>query len=150
MAPQFKAHPKHPAVDYLVRLHADIGGHILENQKQAQRLADDMKSVEAVIRMFDPAFHVAEIAPRRRVTGNPWFRRGTLFRRGLEVLRTATKPLCARDIMLGMLAAKGITDATPHQIRVLTNGLTRSLMNNNGRTVETVGEGSPMRWKLIQ
>ena len=148
MAPQFKAHPKHPAVDYLVRLHADIGGRILENQKEAQRLADDSKHVEAVIRMFDPAFHVAEIAPRRRVTGNPWFQRGTLFRRALETLRTATKPLTARDIMLGMLAAKGVTDATPHQIRVLTNGLTRSLMNNRERTVETVAEGSPMRWRL--
>src|ERR1700704_5027561 len=33
MAPQFKAPPKPPAVDYLVRLHADIGGRILENQK---------------------------------------------------------------------------------------------------------------------
>jgi len=34
---------------------------------------------------------------------------------------------------------------TPHQIRVLTNGLTHSLMNNRGTTVETVGEGSPVR-----
>lgn len=145
----FNAHPKHPAVDYLVRLHADLGGKILDNQKQAQRLADDMKSVEAVIRMFDPAFHVAEIAPRRRVTGNPWFKRGSLFRHGLEAMRAAGKPLAARDIMLAMLATKGVTDATPHQIRVLTNGLTRSLMNNQGRTVETVGEGSPMRWRLL-
>jgi hypothetical protein len=149
MAPQFKAHPKHPAVDYLVRLHADIGGKILDNQKEAQRLADDMKAVETVIRMFDPAFHVAEIAPRRRVTGNPWFRRGTLFRHALEALRGADKPLCARDIMLAMLATEGVRDATAHQIRVLTNGLTHSLMNNRGRTVETVGEGSPMRWKIV-
>jgi hypothetical protein len=149
MANQFKAHPKHPAVDYLVRLHADIGGRILDNQKEAQRLADDSKHVEAVIRMFDPVFHVAEIAPRRRVTGNPWFRRGTLFRHALEAMRAAGKPLCARDIMLGMLVAKGVTDATPHQVRVLTNGLTRSLMNNRGRAVETVGEGSPMRWRII-
>ena len=28
-----------------------------------------MKSVEAVIRMFDPVFHVAEIAPRRLIAG---------------------------------------------------------------------------------
>jgi hypothetical protein len=64
-------------------------------------------------------------------------------------MRAAGKPLTARDIMLAMLATKGVTDATPHQIRVLTNGLTRSLMNNRGRTVETVGESSPMRWRLL-
>ena len=70
-------------------------------------------------------------------------REPTLFRRALQALRTATKPLTARDIMLGMLAARGVTEATPHQVRVLTNGLMRSLMNNRGRTVETIGEGSP-------
>jgi hypothetical protein len=42
MAPQFKARPKHPAVDYLVRLHADLGGRIEANRKEAAKLADDM------------------------------------------------------------------------------------------------------------
>jgi hypothetical protein len=31
----FKANPDHPAADYLVRLHADLGGRILENRKEA-------------------------------------------------------------------------------------------------------------------
>jgi hypothetical protein len=35
----FKAYPKHPAVAYLIRLHADTGGRILENKRQAERLA---------------------------------------------------------------------------------------------------------------
>jgi hypothetical protein len=46
----FKASPDHPAVDYLVRLHADLGGRILENRKEAKRLAESMKHVEAVKR----------------------------------------------------------------------------------------------------
>jgi hypothetical protein len=54
----FNAHPNHPAVAYLLRLHADIGGQILENRKQAERLADDMRHVEAAIKMFDPGFDV--------------------------------------------------------------------------------------------
>lgn len=66
MAPQFKAHPKHPAVNYLVRLHADIGGRIKVNRQEAEHLASDMKAVEAVIRMFDPAYNVAAIVQRRR------------------------------------------------------------------------------------
>jgi hypothetical protein len=80
MAPQFKAHPKHPAVDYLVRLRADIGGQIKLNRQEHERLASDMKAVEAVIRLFDPAYDVSGIAQRRRVSGNPYFKRGTLFR----------------------------------------------------------------------
>jgi hypothetical protein len=58
----FKAHPKHPAVDYLIRLHADLGGRILENKRQAERLAADMKHVEAVLKMFDPTYSVRAIS----------------------------------------------------------------------------------------
>lgn len=62
MAPQFKAHAKHPAVDYLVRLHADIGGRIKVNRQEYERLVADMKAVEAVIRMFDPTYNWCKVS----------------------------------------------------------------------------------------
>src|ERR1700704_4374601 len=80
----FKAHPDHPAVAYLTRLHADLGGRMQANKAEAAKLAADAKSVEAVIRMFDPEFNCRAISARRRVTGNPWFKRGTLFREALS------------------------------------------------------------------
>jgi hypothetical protein len=85
----FKTHAKHPAIAFLVRLHADLGGRIQTNKKGAVRLAEDMKHVEAVLKMFDPEFNARAFAARRRVTGNPWFKRGTLFRAALEALRRA-------------------------------------------------------------
>ena len=107
-----------------------------------------MKAVEAVIRMFDPAYNVAGIVQRRRVQGNPWFKRGTLFREAMGVLRKVEGPMCARDLIVAMLAAKGVTDAPAERIRSLTGGLVNSMRNNEGRTVERVGEGSPMLWKI--
>src|ERR1700693_153682 len=104
----FKAYPKHPAVSYLIRLHADIGGRILENKRQAERLAADAKAVEAVIKMFDPEFNARAISARRRVTGNPWFRRGTMFRAALDALRGATAPMTVREVADAILAAKGV------------------------------------------
>lgn len=144
----FKASPKHPAVAYLVRLHADIGGRILENRKQAKRLIDDMKHVEAVLRMFDPSYNVAAIIGRRRINGNPWFKRGTLFRCAIDTLRIATKPLTARELVIAMLAAKGVQNPPAARVRSLRGGVTNSLRNNEGKTVERVGEGMPMRWRL--
>jgi hypothetical protein len=94
----FKANPDHPAVAYLVRLHADLGGRILENRKEAKRLAESMKHVEAVIRLFNPAYDTRRISVRRRYKGNPWFKRGTLLRHALDALRKAQGPLTAREI----------------------------------------------------
>lgn len=148
MAQGFKAHPRHPAVQYLVRLHADIGGRILDNRKQAKRLAEDMMHVEAVLRMYDPNYNVAAIIGRRRINGNPWFKRGALFRGALDTLRTAAGPLSARELVVGMLAAKGIKNPPAARVRSLTGGVTNSLRNNEGKTVERVGEGSPMLWRL--
>jgi hypothetical protein len=148
MATQFKIHDKHPAIAYLVRLHADIGGRILENRKQAKRLAEDMKHVEAVLRMFDPGYNINAIVGRRRINGNPWFKRGTLFRDALGALRTAKEPLSAREMVLAMLAAKGVTNPPADRVRSLTGGVCNSLKNNEGRTVERVGEASPIRWRI--
>jgi hypothetical protein len=66
MPHQFKATPSHPAVAYLVRLHADIGGKILDNKKEAGHLAASMLAVEHVIKIFDPDYNVQAIATRRR------------------------------------------------------------------------------------
>ncbi len=148
MSHAFKAHPKHPAVDYLVRLHADIGGRIKANKEEADRLADDMRHVEAVLKMFDPTYSVRAISARRRVQGNPWFRRGTLIRCALDVLRGAAGPLTVKEITDAVLASKGIKDATDKQHSDLQAGIRSSLENHAGKTVERVGDGVPKRWRL--
>jgi hypothetical protein len=77
---KFEAHPDHPAVAYLVRPHADLGGRIQANKDEAVKLAADMQAVEAVIKLFNPEFNCRAIAARRKQATNPWFKRGTLFR----------------------------------------------------------------------
>ena len=59
MARAFEAKPDHPAIHTLVRLHADLGAQIQANKERGGKLADDMRAVEAVIRMFDPAYDAA-------------------------------------------------------------------------------------------
>jgi hypothetical protein len=143
----FKANPDHPAVDYLVRLHADLGGRILENRKEAKRLAESMKHVEAVIRLFDPAYNVRRIAARRRYKGNGIFKRGTILRHALDVLRKTQGTLTAREITERMLAERG-AEASPKAMRSLIASVQTSLVNHDGKTVARVGEGMPGRWHL--
>jgi hypothetical protein len=52
-----------------------------------------MMQVEAVVKMLQPGFNVASTAAKRRNKSNPWFKRGTLFRSAVDVLRRAgTRP----------------------------------------------------------
>jgi hypothetical protein len=51
-----------------------------------------MLQVEAVLQVLQPGFSVASIAAKRRNKSNPWFKRGTLFRSAVDVLRRASSP----------------------------------------------------------
>jgi len=119
------------------------------NRKEAAKLAEDMRHVEAVLKMFNPEYSVRVISARRRVIGNPWFKRGTLFRAALDVLRGATAPMTVREVADAILAAKGIRDATAKQRAGIEAGVRSSLENHAGKTVERVGEGVPRRWRII-
>ena len=106
-----------PAMQTLERLHAELGGQILENNKEeAQRLAGQMLHVEAVIKMLDPTYNLRRISVKRR-RSNPWFKRGTVYRRAVHALRTATEPLTAREIAERVLVAANV--ANPKKWRTL-------------------------------
>ncbi|HMJ43595.1 MAG TPA: hypothetical protein VK522_15090 [Pseudolabrys sp.] len=77
------------AVYTLGLLHAELAGKLLANKREAIRLRTAMMHVEAVVKMLQPDFNVCGIAAKRRNESNPWFKRGTLFRSAVDVLRRA-------------------------------------------------------------
>ena len=140
-----------PTLCALRRLHAEIGGKIIDNQKQAKRLRDDRKHVTAVIKMFSPKYDVKGIPARRRYKSNPWFRRGTLFRSALDVMRGASEPLTVGEIVNRMLAAKGVTSARIDQVRGLQSAVLASLRNREGKgRVQMADNRIPARWILAE
>ena len=136
-----------PALYALERLHAELASKILDNNKEAKRLAQAMLHIEAVLKMLQPGYDVRPIAVRRRKP-NPWFKRGTVFRHALDALRAASKPLTSREIVVRMLVAKGVTDAKQKPIRDLAGAVLASLRNHKGGTVRQVGTGMPARWAV--
>lgn len=121
-----------PALYALLRLHAELGGKIKDNRKQAAKLAQDMRHVEAVLKLLEPRFNVSQIAPRRRYKGNPWFKRGAIFRRVLDILREAPGPLSSTEISVLVLRDVGVDRPTPNQIRQMFWAVHASLKNNTG------------------
>ena len=94
------------AVYTLGLLHAELAGKLLANKHEAIRLRAAMLQVEAVVKMLEPGFNVASIAAKRRNKSNPWFKRGTLFRSAVDVLRRAATPMRAREIADALIAGK--------------------------------------------
>lgn len=131
----------------LLRLHAELGGKIKENKVEARRLAQAMRHVEAVLKLLAPGYDVRPIAVRRR-RGNPWFKRGTLLRHSLDVLRAANRPLTVREIALAMLAKRGVTGVKPKAVADLRCSVQSSLRNHEGKSVVENKETSPARWSI--
>jgi hypothetical protein len=137
-----------PAVYALLKLHAELGGKINDNKRQAAKLRSDMKHVEAVLHLIEPGFNARRIAPRRRYNPNPLFRRGTIFRAVLDVLRATPEPMSGDEIAVALLQSKGVAEPTRDQRRHMWGAVSASLRNHEGKTVEAV-EGRPRRWRLL-
>lgn len=136
----------HQAKYTLEQLHAELAGKILDNKDEAERLRQSMVHVEAVLKLLDPAFEVRRIAVRRRKP-NPWFKRGTVWRAVMDVLREAQGPLTATEITARMLAQKGVTDAAPEAVRELEGAVRAALQKRAGEDV--AGDNDrPTRWTL--
>ena len=145
----FKPYPKHPAVAYLTRLHADIGGRILENKRQAEKLAADAKASRLSSSCSIPSSTPAPYRPAGASPAIRGSREAPCSVAALDVLRTATAPMTVTEIAAAMLAAKGVEEPTRKQRLGIEAGVRCSLENNAGKGVERVGEGVPKRWKLI-
>jgi hypothetical protein len=92
------------ALHTLMQLHAELAGRIKANATMGEKLRAQMIQVEAVIKMLKPDFNVRIIAPKRRNTGNPWFKRGTLYRSAVDVLRRSQVPMTAREMTDALLS----------------------------------------------
>lgn len=136
-----------PAVYALMNLHAELGGKINDNKREAAKLRADMKHVEAVLHLIEPGFNARSIAPRRRYNPNPLFKRGHVFRAVLDVLRAAPEPMSGDEIVLALFRSKGVAEPSRDDRRRLYGAVNSSLDNHEGKTVEAV-EGWPRRWRI--
>jgi hypothetical protein len=133
------------ALHTLTQLHAELAGKIETNRKSGDKLRSQMVQVEAVMKMLDPDFNARAISAKRRNVGNPWFKRGTLYRAVVDTLRRAERPMTADDICKALLAGKSPA-ATGKQENNLQAAILAALRKRDGRAV--IGEGSPARWRL--
>src|SRR5712671_2796101 len=133
------------AIFTLSQLHAELAGKFAENRNAGVKIKAAMMQVEVVLQMLQPSFDVRSISAKRRNKSNPWFRRGTLFRSAVDVLRRAQAPMTAREISETLIAGKAVP-ATRKQFKDLQAAILTALRKRDGAMV--IGEGAPARWRL--
>jgi hypothetical protein len=129
------------ALHTLTQLHAELAGKIETNRKSGDKLRCQMVQVEAVMKMLDREFNASAISANWRNTGNPWFKRGTLYRAVVDtLLRRAKRPTTADDICKALSVGK-TPEVTRKQENNLQAAILAALPKRDGEAV--VGEGSP-------
>lgn len=135
-----------PALYALIRLHAELGGKIKDNIRQAEKLAADMIHVEAVLHMLEPGFNARQIAAKRRNKASPLFKRGQCVRAAMDILREAEGPLTSREITLAALASFGVPEPTMSRYFTATLPLfTQRSFRRSGGCVRTRRHGRKPR-----
>src|ERR1700726_3743506 len=133
------------AIFTLSQLHAELAGKFAENRNAGLKIKTAMMQVESVLQMLKPDFNIRALSAKRRNKSNPWFKRGTLFRSAVDVMRRAGTPMTAREIAEALIAGKA-PQATRKQAIDLQVAILAAMRKRNGGTV--VGEGAPARWRL--
>ena len=97
------------------------------------RLRSDMTHIKSVLRMLEPGFDTRRIAVKRRNNPNPLFKRGTIFRAVLDVLRTAPEPMTAEEIGVALMHSKGLAEPSRDDRRRMWGAVASSLRNERGK-----------------
>jgi hypothetical protein len=134
---------KHAALE----MHATLAGEMQKSNEHFFKIVKQMREIESVIKMVDPSFKINRIAvPRMQPSG--WFKRGTVARTCLDVLRQAGHPLTVREIMDAALISKG-HNPDAERIGKVRTVFNTALRNQVGKSLRGIRDGPRVRWELI-
>src|SRR5882672_10699509 len=91
----------------LLEMHATLAGEMQLSNEHYFKLVKQMREIESVVKMMDPTFKISRIAVRR-MQPNGWFKRGTITRLCLDILRKEARPLTVREIVDRAFISKGL------------------------------------------
>ncbi len=134
------------AISALKEQRARLAGEIAHMKKKIAWGSEQLKHIDATIRIFEPTGDpnaIPNMRPRKRVK---LFRQGELGRLIFDALRRAGEPISTADVVKALLAATGNNEDARRALAPRVRG---NLAYQHGRkTIVKVGGGRETRWKL--
>jgi hypothetical protein len=127
----------------------ELAWQILETEKQARQLRDDLAHVEATIRILRPGAELPKVVPRRVEFRPRYFKRGALTRLCLDYLRDhAGQPMVAvSDILPLAIGERDLTARDQEILRVTIHQAMHKLAKR-GIIERLPAEGRIVHWRL--
>jgi hypothetical protein len=127
--------------------YAETMGALRQSEREAERLRGDLAHIEAVIRLYRPEWSGDRIKPRRTYSPSRWGGKGEGMRTAMAVLREASEPLTARQIVVLVLERLGHAEPSSGELNLIAGSFNSSLRNRIGRGVRLI-DGYPKRWEI--
>ena len=144
-------------VSGLIAKHAELAGIIQLHRTEIERVAADLKHVDATIKLFSPETDLRSLGAKRVTStstsagGFKHFKSRESQTMILDQLRVAAEPLSAVMICTAIMADRGMEDSKELRIsiqRTLTGTLRR--LEKRGLVEEVERSGLTVFWQLAQ
>lgn len=136
------------AVEALKRKRAEIAGVIADLQRQINEHRADLVHIDHALRLLDPTVNVWDIrAKKPRIRNAGYFAHGELSRRIYEALRAADA-VSAAELAEDAMRDKGLGNDKRVRATFVSRLLVRLDQLVEKGTVERIGSGNGVRWKL--
>jgi len=139
------------AVNALRNKRADIAGQIEMHSREIDRLRSELVHLDATLRLFDPFSVPEDILPRQRwPRRTDYFAKGELTRLVYEAIRD-NGTTCAGELAAAAMKIRDIPETDSQVRRDFVNRFLNTLHDLLRRgTVEKIGSGRGVRWKLAE
>ena len=94
-------------ISALVTKHSEMAGLVAFHGKEMVRISEEVKSLDAAIKLFDPSYRIDSLRPKRFKRKNYFFSAVEGNRSILDVLREAKGAVSTNEIAERLLTAKG-------------------------------------------
>jgi hypothetical protein len=128
---------------------ARLAGEVRKLEERLGQARANLIHIDAVIRIFDPAYNPELITPKETRERSGWFENGEMPRLVLDTLRAATEPLTVRQISLAIAERRGFDPADKALLTVIDKRVDRSMRRHKRGLLEKIGTaGVAGRWRI--
>ena len=139
-----------PVLSGLIRKRAELSGEADALRTRLAAIAASMGHVDAVIGLFDPAFDLATIRPKRPRASDAT-KPGEMSRFVLDALREAGEPVPTSVIAARLMAERGMDDQDRKLVRAVLKrvGMTLRHQERRGTVRSHAGPGRAVLWETM-